>query len=447
MQDKVSPDARPRVTRKRAGLVCLILSGLILAYSSGLVPTFEWLGTSVTSRIVGFLFHAGFLTVGLALIVLKRRPSCRAKLALSAAATLTAIAFNLTMIQIYVEIAPIAAGWRSTAPEEELNEFGFRGQRLGSNPGQPVVVLLGDSQVEASAGSMAQMPEASLQRCLADLGIDARVCSLGAAGYGQDQQLLALREFFESRSAELVALWFTPGNDIWNNLFPTHMPVNGPPKPTFRLENDRLVTPMLEWGSRSFTSPIKAAALVQRARSRHLFERRDDLWESFLPPANGSLKDFSGPSDSTWEDVPNYMSLVVEDLESEKSHFSIWLTPPSPRMNHGIRLTRLLLEEIRSLVESNGARLVVFHAPQPMRTDGAERVFSLSGKHYRAAESQIEKTVDRIADGFDWIRIPVRLKDWRVSEIDSHLNPSANDDTMRRLAAELRSRMTGAGEN
>ncbi len=432
---------RRNASRRRIGAACLVLSGMSLVYSSGLVPTFEWMRNDSTARIVGFLLHAAFLTVGLGVLILKRRPGLCAKLMLSFAATLTALALNIALVQIFVEMAPTTVGWRSEAPEGELNEFGFRGRRPGRSSGASVVVLLGDSQVEAMAGSMAQMPEARLEHHLAESGIVASVCSLGAAGYGQDQQLLALREYFKTHSADVVALWFTPGNDIWNNIFPTHIPANGPLKPTFRLREDRLVPPMLEWGGRNFTSPIKAVALLQRSRSRALFQKRDEQWESYLPPPGGSLKNHDGPVDSTWEDVPNHLSLIVENLESEKSHFSIWLTPPSPRMNYGIRLTRRLLGEIRSLVESHGARLVVFHARQPPRTDGGERVFSLSGKHYRAAESQIEKTVDRIAEGFDWIRLPVRLKDWRVSEIDSHLNSAANDDTMRRLAEELRTRI------
>lgn len=445
MQEEVTSERRRKGARRRVATVCLILSGMSLVYSSGLVPTFEWMRYDPTARIVGFLLHTVFLAAGLGLLILKRRPDFRAKVALAGAATLVAFALNIALVQIFVEMAPITVGWRSEAPREELNEFGFRGRSVAPTSGRPVVVLLGDSQVEAMAGSLAQMPEARLEHHLAEMGIDAQVCSLGAAGYGQDQQLLALREYFESRSADVVALWFTPGNDIWNNLFPTHLPRNGPPKPTFRLSEDRLTPPMLEWGSRNFTSPIKAVALVQRAHSRALFHRRDDLWESFLPPPGKALVDYNGPVDGTWEDVPNHLSLIVEHLESEKSHFSIWLTPPSPRMSHAIRLTRLLLEEIQGLAKSNGARLVVFHARQPPRTDGAERVFSLSGKYYRASESQIEETVDRIAEGFDWIRLPVRLEDWRVSEIDSHLNPAANDDTMRRLAAELRTRMRGSG--
>ncbi len=437
-EDSVNREEPSR--RKLIGGCCLILSAMSLAYSSGLVPTFEWLRSNATARIVGFLLHAGFLTIGAAMF-LPRRPSAFAKAGLSVAATLTAIALNVAIVQIFVEMTPITVGWRSRAPLRELNEFGFRGRSVVGDPQKPVVVLLGDSQVEAMAGTMEQMPEARLERHLAGQGIDARVCSLGTAGYGQDQQYFALREYLENHSADLIALWYTPGNDIWNNLFPTYMPANGAVKPTFRLIDDELKPPFLEWGSRNFSSPIKAIALLQRSRSRSLFEKRDELWETFLPPPNGPLKNWTGPVDDAWEDVPDYLSLILENLETEKSHFSIWLTPPSPRVKHGIRLTRRILMEIRSLAESHDARLVVFHAGQPLRTDGTERVFSLSGKQYRAAESQIERTVDQLAEGFDWIRLPVRLEDWRVSEVDSHLNAAANDDTMRRLAVELRSRI------
>jgi hypothetical protein len=423
-EDSVNREEPSR--RKLIGGCCLILSAMSLAYSSGLVPTFDRrvpLARRLLDDRGGDVPAPAAFRVRESGLVGRRDTDSHCA------------------VQIFVEMTPITVGWRSRAPLRELNEFGFRGRSVVGDPQKPVVVLLGDSQVEAMAGTMEQMPEARLERYLAGQGIDARVCSLGTAGYGQDQQYFALREYLENHSADLIALWYTPGNDIWNNLFPTYMPANGAVKPTFRLIDDELKPPFLEWGSRNFSSPIKAIALLQRSRSRSLFEKRDELWETFLPPPNGPLKNWTGPVDDAWEDVPDYLSLILENLETEKSHFSIWLTPPSPRVKHGIRLTRRILMEIRSLAESHDARLVVFHAGQPLRTDGTERVFSLSGKHYRAAESQIERTVDQLAEGFDWIRLPVRLEDWRVSEVDSHLNAAANDDTMRRLAVELRSRI------
>ena len=37
-----------------------------------------------------------------------------------------------------------------------------------------------------------------------------------------------------------MILWQTIGNDVWNNLFPTHWPKDGFLKPTFRLQDGQL---------------------------------------------------------------------------------------------------------------------------------------------------------------------------------------------------------------
>ena len=268
MHETDSSSTTGRIKRRNAGALSLVISALSLIYAAGLVPTFEWMRDNVTARVIGFLIHTVLLMFGLGMILLKRRPSSAAKAVLALVATLTAIAANVALIQVTYEIAPITAGWRSEAPKEELNGFGFRGQTITVTHGQRVVLLLGDSQVEALAGSVAQMPETRLEFHLKNLGIDAKAFSLGAAGYGQDQQLFALREYLNRHSADVVALWFTPGNDI----FPTHMPRNGPSKPTFRLAGDRLITPELEWGEGRCVGSTRAFQSALRAARRSLGE-------------------------------------------------------------------------------------------------------------------------------------------------------------------------------
>ena len=108
---------------------------------------------------------------------------------------------------------------------------------------------------KSSAGGCAfeWMPERRLQDYLSDKvrksSGNVKVFTLGTEGYGQDQQLLVLQEFYRSHRADMVVLWQTPGNDVWNNMFPTHWPTkNGWPKPTFRLINDELSGPTENMG-------------------------------------------------------------------------------------------------------------------------------------------------------------------------------------------------------
>lgn len=151
-------------------------------------------------------------------------------------------------------------GWRYHGKRtEEINQLGFRGQRINYDKQDYVVLLVGDSQVQSATCVFEKMPERRLEDHLSIItGKAIRVFSLGAGGYGQDQQLLALKEFFRDYSADLVVVWETPGNDVWNNMFPTHWPKDGTPKPTFWLDgNDKLKGPKVSYSKFRILSLIK----------------------------------------------------------------------------------------------------------------------------------------------------------------------------------------------
>src|SRR5205807_8778367 len=144
---------------------------------------------------------------------------------------------------------PAISGWKAVdASAKERNQLGFRGQQIQYADDDFVIVMLGDSQVEAKACAYEWMPERRLQFYLAESNRRVKVFSVGASGYGQDQQLLALREYFDKFKANLVLLWETPVNDVWNNVFPSSMPAAGTPKPTFWLENGQLRGPSEQIG-------------------------------------------------------------------------------------------------------------------------------------------------------------------------------------------------------
>jgi len=142
------------------------------------------------------------------------------------------------MLRLVDKPKPIISGWKTSDINPELselerNQLGFRGQQIEYADNDFVVVLLGDSQVEAMACGYEWMPERRLQNYLNSSGRKVRVFTVGASGYGQDQELLALREYYQKFRANLVILWETPINDLWNNQFPTT--TDGHAKPTFWL--------------------------------------------------------------------------------------------------------------------------------------------------------------------------------------------------------------------
>jgi hypothetical protein len=336
---------------------------------------------------------------------------------------------------------PLISGWRAIGVSRpldprELNDLGYRGQPIRYDESDVVVLLLGDSSVQAEACSFPFLPETRLQFHLRERGIPARVFSLGANGYGQDQQLLALQEYLGQYRADLAVVWMTPDNDVWNNLFPSHWPADGWPKPTFWLEGGHLAGPHEAWGEPVMRSKVFNALY-------RLANLRDRAWARRLPPAYRPMNAYDGPVDMDWQRRWDEGSFRNENLASEKSHLAIGLTPPSSRMEYGLHLTRLLLGRIEEALRRHGAApVVVEHQVPDAGESGAETVYELNGRYYRYDRRQIRINMDRITAGFDAHRIPVTTPDPRAAADDPHLNERATDQVMRDLAGILADRLS-----
>jgi hypothetical protein len=334
---------------------------------------------------------------------------------------------------------PVFSGWRVLAPARmrmQLNQIGYRGQPIAYTRDDFVILLVGDSHVHAGGCAYDWMPERRLEAHLAG-GRRVRVFSLGGEGYGQDQELLAMRDYYRRHRADLVAVWETPGNDIWNNIFPTGDPNGLYPKPTFRLDRGVLRGPSSQIGDR-LSSPVRLFALYDK-----LFYSADRDWERYLPPPYEPLRGYRGPVNHTWETMAREQtgSIPLDNMATEKSHEAIFLTPRSPRSQYGIDLTHTLLAEMATVARTHGSGFVTFWVDIPtMETPEPEAVYALDGLLYRVSNRQRLANMADVNRGFDNIILPLRSRDWRVSPIDLHLNDHAVDDVMRDLAMALKAR-------
>jgi hypothetical protein len=337
-------------------------------------------------------------------------------------------------------------GWDWRGNPAERNELGFRGHRAVGQA-DDVVLLVGDSQVETTH-PFARMPEVFLSAALRELTHrETRVISVGATGWGQDQELLALRRAIPLIRPRMVVLWFTPRNDLWNNTFPTHIPRDGWPKPTFWLEGDTLRGPHAPWGAAYRPPGLRLRRVLRQVLRRPLYVT-DAEWESKLPPpyradAVGpgrarSFVEFEAAQYGLPEaEVARVLSL--ENFENEKTHASIALTPRSQRLEYSIRLTRSLLGEIARLCRQHDVIFRVFYVdlasdlglpaePTPFEVSG--RIVTLS----QAAERAVVRDV--LAD-LPTIVLSGYRTDFRLSKIDSHLNAEGNRFFMTQLAGHL----------
>ena len=339
------------------------------------------------------------------------------------------------------------SGWR-TRPEsywekppiQATNQLGFRGRPITYKAGDFVVVLTGDSQVECVSCSDGHLPEDALRAALqASLPTrNVHVVSLAASGYGQDQELLAVREYFaRGYRADAVVLWQTLFNDIWNVIFPQHSPHVGMGhlKPTFFLEGDRLREP--SGGIGEPYCGLYLSCVAQQLLGGG-FETR---FVRKLPPAIEGLKE---PADKL---LPVFDS--DEDMANEKTHFGVWLVPDSPRKKYGVALLARLQRELARTAATHGARFFVFDVDRfsaqdraevanfPFVTPGPKYVRSL-GLYYLVGDHGVYERVREEANkGLTALYVPVTVPDHVVSSDDPHLNERGNAQVMEGLARRL----------
>ena len=350
---------------------------------------------------------------------------------------------------------PHYSGWKSNNKKEELNQLGFRGQIINYSDNDFVILLLGDSQVQAGVCSFSMMPEKRLEHYLQQIpGITKKikVFTVGTGGYGQDQEFLMLKEYYKKFRADMVVLWLTPHNDIRDNVFPSHWPTNGAPKPTYWIKNDTLMGPSEQPGDIVHEERLKLYALLNRTliklgvRKKPTSMRRDDQWDAFLPKPYQPLQNYSGLVKTDWQeawdkniDVDGYVK--DDNLENDKNRFNEYLTPTGDRTRYGLDLTRRLLDSIRITVEKHKGNFSIFFTQIPVHNNDKclqDGVYSLNGKNYRISNAQYQENLDFVTKGFTFFPIPVAVKDWRVGYNNAHLNEKTNDIVMRDLADTIK---------
>ena len=384
--------------------------------------------------------QAVLAAVGVYLIARRPRVTTVHLMAFVLLGSMTAVAIAVLLQVAYVP-PRVVSGWKAFAAPAERNQLGFRGQRIDYTQDDSVVVLLGDSQVEAMALQFSAMPERILETRLAATGRRVKVFSLGAGAYGTDQELLALEAYLTTHRADIVVLWQTPANDIWNNVFNTHMASRNP-KPTFWLDDaGHLQGPAETAGAPLAASAIVAVSLFQRTVGLPLRER---AWTRRLPEPYQPLARYDGPVRMEWQQRwdTNLGRMRDEELETEKSHMAGLFTPRSPRMQYGLDLTRALMHRIKAAVERQGGTLVVMQALPPRGADEPdEAVYVLQGRYYRTSTDQERSNWASVNSGFATELIPVTIPDWRVSRDDAHLNKDATAQVMTDLADRLRGQL------
>jgi len=331
-------------------------------------------------------------------------------------------------------------GWNSKDVHPELefvNQLGFRGQKFNSRqPGERVILLIGDSQVEAMGLPDRYMMEALLEKKLNALQdtVKYRCYSIGSGGYGQDQELLSLKRYLDQYDADEVILWFTPENDIWNNMFPTHWPWNGNMKPTFWLKDSVLQAPESgDFAKVRFTTRSRIISIAEILFHDYKTRNMDDHWSEKLPDIQPVGT--TAPQDAT---LRIHTIGPDEHMDKGKSHYLVYLDTTTARLQYGIELTRKLLEAIADLCKEKDIRFSMFVAEGQFVADLDKKSYAYAPKdhqYYLLNKSVYLDRVCKILAPYDsrYFRLQT---DWKCisTEDRNHLNFVAQQELAESLA-------------
>jgi hypothetical protein len=354
---------------------------------------------------------------------------------ISALVIIISVGLTLILCEGVLQIAnypkPVISGWKTlNSYQSERHQLGFRGQPIEFQNDDFVIVLVGDSQVEAKACAYGWMPERRLEFYLNSKGKKVKAFSLGGPATGQDQQLLSLKEYYQRFRADMVILWFTAANDVWNNTFPSND--DRTPKPTFWLKDGQLTGPTEMTGQPMRETP--RLKMTQLWRKFFPYSRDKD-WAKFLPAPYAPMASYDGPVREEWqkrlEASPLY--LRYENFDTDKNDRALYFTPRSPRVQYGLDLTHKLFQDMRILTVTHGGQFAILRAENPPSAT-EDGVYILNGKFYKVSSGQYKENLDYLTDGFSSYLVPVTVEPPNVGPEDAHLNEHANDQVMRDLA-------------
>lgn len=332
----------------------------------------------------------------------------------------------------------------------EVNELGLRGQSIKYDEQDLVVLLVGDSQVEAAASPVRLTPEALLEKQLnIKYSRPVKVFSLAASGWGQDQQLLALQQYFKKYRADLVLIWTTPVNDFWENAYPDRSVTSqaGNIKPSFRVHDQILEGPYFENSAYYYHSAL-LQFVVQILQDQSINQTILKSWLRKLPADNVTTSSSScSGTQEVYQDeffknlgsldlTKQYTIVTPEDVARGRTHFSPQLLPESPIGSYQIEITRQLIRKMQKISLQNDAQFYVFY---PAREDLDKRmkvvncIKTLDGKYYsyKSDNTSLLKKLE-LKDHLKIIEIKGGDENI-VSKEDRHLNVIGN----RKVALEL----------
>jgi hypothetical protein len=357
--------------------------------------------------------------------------------------------------------------------ENQTNGYKTRGKKPTK---EKKIILLGDSYVETSH-RLEEMPESYLEKYLQDYS----VISFGSWGWGNDQQLLHLRNNIESIKPEYVVLWWVT-NDLSDNIVKKGF---GGPKPTFKIKDNKIKYPSVNMGDEY--TPSKFYKF-------YTYRLLNKIYEIFLAKLEQKDKyNFEEKkikkcnSDTEYSNYSDLLKLYVNDklYDYDKRTFGnkpmpfdrdIILLPPKDKWidetikkytnefmvnfsdtffwnrdilteseKEKIKITNLLIKEMQKISIKNNSKFMVFfpvsHYDRFYPFDNNTYKICYRGNEIEYSNKNGNEKLKLIFDEINNIYIMNDMHefgdDWQ-DKFDGHLNNEANNFQMKKLSEYIK---------
>lgn len=343
----------------------------------------------------------------------------------------------------------------------ETNGFKTRGKKPSK---EDKIILLGDSMVETS-NKLNEMPENYLEKYLPKFS----VISFGSWGWGQDQQLLHLKENIQKIKPKLIILWFVT-NDLENNY--QKKGFQGI-KPSFKIKNNQLKYPKKKMGDVSMLPYFYNSYLVrvfyalkvkfikdnfkidndtEKCNKKNNYTNYEELTklyfdidryrqskypkENYPNPYNRKIVKF--PIFKEWQ--KSSIQISSNSFYSSTSDMFAWNRDViTKKEKYKLLLTNLLLKEIEKIANDNNSELVIFFPIidldrfLPFYKDNEYKV-CLNDKELNYSNNNVHKRINIIFKDLKNLYIlKNEIKIW-YDKFDGHPSNETNDYLMKLLS-------------
>ena len=353
--------------------------------------------------------------------------------------------------------------------DDQTNGFKTRGKKPTK---KKKIILLGDSTIETSH-KLEEMPENYLEKYLPDYS----VISFGSWGWGNDQQLLHLKDNIESIKPEYIVLWWI-SNDLRDNMINIGF---GGPKPTFEVRNNKLVYPSVKMGDEYYPAKLykfytfrlfkKLKEVFKKEYEKIFFSKKFDPKEVLRCKKNKEYSDYSDllknffdeeiykkekkiaenkpkPYDRNLKPLFSKDKWLIDRINNHKnsfytSNFDFLFWNRKFLSNYEkkqILKTNLLIKEMQKVSEKNDSKFIVFFPiidqkrfypfknNNPLKTCYKDIELEYSNKYVKEKLKLIFDNIENV-NVFD-----SKFGNNYYDIFDGHLNNEANDYHMKKLS-------------